>query len=71
MFEMQIAEDKESHGPLTRTVPRDRTRGEDGQAISGRRGWFDVARGSESDRLKIGRTNAASLFRLKLAGGQR
>ena len=33
--------------------------------------WFDAASISESDRLKIGRTNAASLFRLKLAGGQR
>jgi predicted TIM-barrel fold metal-dependent hydrolase len=33
--------------------------------------WFDAASISESDRLKIGRTNAASLFRLKLAAGQR
>jgi predicted TIM-barrel fold metal-dependent hydrolase len=29
--------------------------------------WFDDADISENDRLKIGRTNAARLFKLKLA----
>jgi 2,3-dihydroxybenzoate decarboxylase len=27
--------------------------------------WFDAAEISDGDRLKIGRTNAAQLFRLK------
>ena len=32
--------------------------------------WFDAATISEGDRLKIGRTNAANLFRLKLASAR-
>jgi 2,3-dihydroxybenzoate decarboxylase len=37
------------------------------EAISDAAEWFDSAPISEADRLKIGRTNAARLFRLKLA----
>jgi gamma-resorcylate decarboxylase len=33
--------------------------------------WFDAASISEGDRIKIGRTNSANLFRLKLASGPR